>query len=120
MKNNLTVSGTLQTFQTSLLSTSSSVMDGKLGTIIGVSIPQFLTRNETTLPSTFRNSNINNLGTSAFTGLGNIDTNANYNFYVGGRESFSIKKDTSMAIVACGQDMQSKLYFGTPNPIWYW
>ena len=37
-----------------------------------------------------------------------------YNFYVGGRESFSIKNDTSTAIVVCGQDMQSKLYFGTP------
>ena len=43
---NLTISGTLQSFQTSLLATS-SVMDGKVGTIIGVSIPQFLTRNET-------------------------------------------------------------------------
>ena len=146
--NNLTVSGTLQSFQTSLLATShtnlqtqvnnlnnatlgtsinnhttsinnlnvsSSVLDGKIGTIIGISIPQSLTRNKTALPSTFRNSNINNLGTSAYTGLGNIDTSSNYNFYVGGREkSFSIKKDTSMALVACGQDMQSKFYFGTP------
>ena len=50
-------------------------MDGRIRTIIGISIPQFLTRNETILPSTFRNSNINNLGTSAYTGLGNIDTN---------------------------------------------
>ena len=41
--NNLTVSGTLQSFQTSLLATS-SVMDGKIGTIIGVSIPQFFNK----------------------------------------------------------------------------
>ena len=66
--NNLTISGTLQSFQTSLLVTSSSVMDGKIGTIIGVSvpnvnakidavigvsIPQFLTKNETIIPSSF-------------------------------------------------------------------
>ena len=57
--NNLTISGTLQSFQTSLLSTSSSVMDGKIGTIIGVSIPQALTRNETILPNTFTSSSAN-------------------------------------------------------------
>ena len=50
--NNLTISGTLQSFQTSLLDTS-SVIDGKVGTIIGVSIPQALTRNETIIPSSF-------------------------------------------------------------------
>ena len=58
--NNLTISGILQSFQTSLLSTSSSVIDAKLGTIIGVSIPQFLTRNETVLPNTFNTCSIQN------------------------------------------------------------
>ena len=51
--NNLTVSGTLQSPLTSLLSVSSGIIDGRVGTIIGVSIQQFLTRNETILPSTF-------------------------------------------------------------------
>ena len=50
---NLSVSGTLQSPLTSLLSVSSGVIDGQVGTIIGVSIPQFLTRNETILPNTF-------------------------------------------------------------------
>ena len=73
-------------------------------------MPQYLTRNETVLPTSFINSKLLTLGSSAYTGLGNIDTNANYNLYIGGRESFSIKKDTSMAIVACGQDMKSSLF----------
>ena len=47
INNNLTISGTLQSPMTSLLSVSSNTIDGKVGTIIGVSIPQFLTRNET-------------------------------------------------------------------------
>ena len=51
--NNLTISGILQSPKTDLLSVSSSVMDGKIGTIIGVSIPQALTRNETIVPSSF-------------------------------------------------------------------
>ncbi len=110
----LTISGALQSPMTSLLTISSNTTDGRVGKILGVSIPQFLTRNEIILPSTFITSNLNILGTSAFTGSGSIDTNNNYNFYVGGRESFAIKKDTKMAIVACGQDMQSTLYFGTP------
>ena len=38
-------------------------MDGRVGTIIGVSIPQFLTRNETNLPSRFINSTLTNIGT---------------------------------------------------------
>ncbi len=111
---NLTISGTLQSPLTSLLSVSSNTLDIRLNSVIGVSGSQFITRNETILPSTFRTSNLNTLGTSGFTGSGNIDTNNNYNFYVGGRESFGTKKDTKMAIVACGQDMQSTLYFGTP------
>ena len=41
MNNNLTISGTLQSPLTSLLSVSSGVIDGRVGTIIGVSIPQF-------------------------------------------------------------------------------
>ena len=53
LKNNLTISGTLQSPKTDLLSVSSSVLDGKIGTIVGVSIPQFLTRNETIIPSSF-------------------------------------------------------------------
>ena len=34
-----------------------------LNTIIGVSIPQFLTRNETTLPSSFLSSSLTSVGT---------------------------------------------------------
>ena len=45
------------------INTSSSVIDAKLGNIIGVSIPQFLTRNETVLPSSFTNSSLTSLGT---------------------------------------------------------
>ena len=63
INNNLTISGTLQSPMTSLLSVSSNIIDGKVGTIIGVSIPQFLTRNETTLPSSFINSSLTSLGT---------------------------------------------------------
>ena len=50
---NLTISSTLQAPVISLLGVSSSVMDGKVGTIIGVSISQFLTRNETIIPPSF-------------------------------------------------------------------
>ena len=50
---NLTISSTLQAPVISLLGVSSSVMDGKIGTIIGVLIPQALTRNETIIPSSF-------------------------------------------------------------------
>ena len=39
--NNLTISGALQSFQTSLLATSSSVMDGKIGTIIAFQFHNF-------------------------------------------------------------------------------
>ena len=67
MNNNLTISGTLQSPLTSLLSVSSNIIDGKVGTIIGVSIPNidarmnsivelrenYLTRNELILPCTF-------------------------------------------------------------------
>src|SRR6185312_16259515 len=56
---NLTVSGTLQSPLTSLLTVSSNILDGRVGTIIGVSLPQYLTRNETVLPSTFVNSSLN-------------------------------------------------------------
>ena len=59
INNNLTISGTLQSPMTSLLSVSSNIIDGKVGTIIGVSIPQFLTRNETILPSSFTTINVN-------------------------------------------------------------
>ena len=69
----MNVSGVLQSPLTSLLSVSSgvvdgrvgvlsvssSVIDGKVGTIIGISIPQFLTRNETALPSSFVSSSAN-------------------------------------------------------------
>ena len=57
INNNLTISGTLQSPMTSLLTVSSNTIDGKVGTIIGVSIPQFLTRNETTLPNNFTTIN---------------------------------------------------------------
>ena len=76
IRSNLTISGTLQSFQTSLLATSSSVIDGKVGTIIGVSIPQFITRNETTLPSSFTHSSLTSLGTLSslsVSGTGNFN-----------------------------------------------
>ena len=63
--NGLNVSGVLQSPLTSLLSVSSGVIDWRVGTIIGVSIPQFLTRNETILPSTFTNF-------TSLTGSGNL------------------------------------------------
>ena len=52
------MSGTLQSPLASLLGVSSGVIDGRVGTIIGVSIPQFFTRNETRLPNTFINIGI--------------------------------------------------------------
>ena len=49
-------------------------MYGKIGTIIGVSIPQILTRNETTLPSTFINSSLTSLGTLTKLGINKLPT----------------------------------------------
>ena len=96
VNNNLTVSGALQSFQTSLLATSSSVMDAKLGTIIGVSIPQFLTRNETTLPSSFVSSSLTSLGrqTNPLNITNNIDCIGTFNLSVSGNKIISLSGTT--------------------------
>ena len=73
VNNNLTVSGTFQSFQTSLLGTSSSVIDGKLNTFIGTSAVNYISRNENVLPSTFTSSSLNSLGTLSSLGItGNL------------------------------------------------
>jgi len=82
---NLTVSGTLQSFQTSVLATSSSVMDGKLGTLIGVSMPQFYTRNERVLGTT---------GTS----FNQLNINDNFLLNSGGVNSYIAFRGTSSGV----------------------
>ena len=85
---NLTVSGTLQSPLTSLLSVSSNTIDGRVGTIIGVSIPQFLTRNETILPSTFQYYNKGSVGKT--TGYGNHATLENFRRKRGPKRSIKL------------------------------
>ena len=60
INNNLTISGTLQSPLTSLLGVSIGTLDLYKGTMLSTSMPQYLTRNETILPSSFIN-----LGTTA-------------------------------------------------------
>ena len=67
---NLTVSGILQSPMTSLIGVSSGIIDGKVGTFIGTSISQFLTRNETTIPTSF-----NSWGTTGTSRIINTDSN---------------------------------------------
>ena len=114
--NNTTLGVSINNHTTSInnLGSTASIIDGKVGTIIGVSIPQFLTRNETTLPSTFRSSNLNTLGTSGSFASGAIDTNGVYDLYIGGIKG-NPHTDTNLVIAANGQDgCSSNLYFGTP------
>ena len=103
--NNLTISGTLQSFQTSLLATSSSVMDGKLGTNIGVSIPQALTRNETNIPSSFSNYILNdNLifnsrsNTNSYIQFQN-NNSVNNSFYIGKVGASDLVLNTTGAMI---------------------
>ena len=60
---NLTISGTLQSPLTSLLGVSIGVIDLYKGTMLSTSMPQYLTRNETILPSSFVSSSLTSLGT---------------------------------------------------------
>ena len=87
---NLSVSGSLQNPITNLLSVSSNIIDGKVGKIIGVSIPQFLTRNETTLPNNFTTINTtdnillnSNNSTNSYFQLVNTTYTGLNQFYIG-------------------------------------
>ena len=73
---NLTISGTLQSPLTSLIGVSISTIDARTISTIGVSGSQYLTRNETILPSTFTGSSL--------TGFGSI-SNLNFSNTTGNR-----------------------------------
>ena len=115
MNNNLTVSGTLQSFQTSLLNTSSSIIDAKLGTIIGVSIPQFLTRNETTLPNTFTNSSLTILGV-----LGNLSVSSYGNFTNNGGIGVKVKHTNNTNGIWFGMANSSDGQIITSNDLYFY
>ena len=94
---NLTISGTLQSPMTSLLSVSSNIIDGKVGTIIGVSIPQFLTRNETTIPVSFSNHLLND--NLIFNSQANTNSYIQFQNNLSGNNSFYIGKIGSSDMV---------------------
>ena len=61
--NNMTISGILLSPLTSLLGTSVGVLDTFRTIMTSTSMPQYLTRNETTLPSSFLASSLTSVGT---------------------------------------------------------
>jgi hypothetical protein len=93
ISSNLTVSGVLQSPLTSLLGVSIGVIDLYKGNMLGTSMPQYLTRNETTLPSSFVSSSLTTLGTlSSLVCSGNLTVsgivstvNVNDNFHICGQ-----------------------------------
>jgi len=74
------------------ISISCAVFDSKLGFQLGISNPQFLTRNETTLPNTFTSSSLTSLGT-----IGTLN--------IGGNESVSGNLNVSGLLTTTGNSL---------------
>src|SRR5206468_2049237 len=111
--NNLTISGTLQSPMTSLLSVSSNTIDGRVGTIIGVSIPQFLTRNETTIPASFSNHILND--NLIFNSQANTNCYIQFQNNQSGSNSFYIGKVGSSNMVLNTTGIMIFAKIGTEN-----
>ncbi len=110
-----TINNFASNLNNSLLGTSISNDDAKIGILIGVSYPKLLTNTDLTLPSTFRNSNLNAFGTSGRFSRGSVDSNDTYDLYVGGHQGTANHTNTNVVIASNGQDSCSaNLYFGTP------
>lgn len=85
-----------------ILGISSSVIDGKVNTLIDVSAPQFLTRNETLLPSSF-----STWGTTASERT--INHNSNTAFNGSSVNSFLIFKGSANSNVAVIRNLTNDL-----------
>ena len=108
---NMTVSGVLQSPLTSLIGVSISAMDVKLYGALGASGSNYLTRNETILPSSFINSSLKTFGTSGKFGANQV---VDVNLPDVALHVSNYPNDTNIVISSSESD-KSGLFFGTPN-----